>query len=158
MKKYIVCVLQKYVVYRKRKIFYGKSSFNDLIDIIKKHKDNKFLMPCSDIHKQEYQDILKANEIDYSNTILYRTVASDLSDLADLKYDMLVLFSPSGVKSLFKNFPEFEQKKTCIATFGATTAKAAKDAGLTLNVEAPMPNAPSMTMAIDKFVVASNKK
>ena len=150
--------LQKYVVYRKRKIFYGKSTFKDLIDIIKKHKENSFLMPCSVIHKQEYQDMLQAIEINYTNTILYKTVASDLSDLADLKYDMLVFFSPSGVKSLFKNFPDFEQKHTCIATFGATTAKAATDSGLKLDVEAPMPKAPSMTMALDQFVIKMNKK
>ena len=116
------------------------------------------MLPCSDIHKQEYQDILKTNEINYTNSILYRTVANDLSDLSDLKYDMLVFFSPSGVKSLFKNFPKFKQNSTCIATFGASTAKAAVEAGLTLNIEAPMPNAPSMTMALDQFIRKANKK
>ncbi len=144
--------LQKYVVYRKRKIFHGKQRFVDLMDIIKKHKDEKFLLPCSDIHKQNIPDMLKDNNIKFEKAVLYKTVASDLSDLANVNYDMLVFFSPSGIRSLLKNFPDFKQNKTKIAAFGATTANAVKNAGLQLDVHAPMPNAPSMTMAIEYHI------
>jgi len=144
--------LQKYVVYRKRKIFHGKQKFIELLDVIKKHKDEKFLLPCSDIHKQEITDVLDQHNIKYSKAVLYKTVASDLSDLADIKYDMLVFFSPQGIESLFMNFPKFKQNKTRIAAFGSTTANAVKTAGLRLDLQAPMPNAPSMTMAIEHFI------
>jgi uroporphyrinogen-III synthase len=99
--------LQKYVVYRKRKIFHGKQTFLDLIDIIKKHKEEKFLLPCSDKHKEEVPEVLDQLNINYTKAILYKTVCSDLSDLADVNYDVLVFFSPSGLKSLFQNFPKF---------------------------------------------------
>jgi uroporphyrinogen-III synthase len=144
--------LQKYVVYRKRKIFHGKQRFADLMDVIKKHKDENYLLPCSDIHKQEISDTLTKSNIKFTKAILYRTVASDLSDLADVNYDMLVFFSPSGINSLLKNFPEFKQNSTLIAAFGPTTAKAVQSAGLDLNVHAPQPNAPSMTMAIEQHI------
>ncbi len=144
--------LQKYVVYRKRKIFFGKQRFADLMDVIKKHKKEHFLLPCSDIHKQEISDTLEANKIRFTKAVLYRTVASDLSDLANVNYDMLVFFSPSGINSLLKNFPDFKQNNTLIAAFGPTTAKAVKEAGLNLNVHAPQPNAPSMTMAIEQHI------
>ena len=144
--------LQKYVVYRKRKIFYGKQKFVDLIDTIKKHKQEKFLLPCSDIHKQSIADTLNDNKINFTKAILYRTVASDLSDLADVNYDMLVFFSPSGIESLLKNFPDFKQNQTKIAAFGTTTAKAVKDAGLNIDVHAPQPKSPSMSMAIENFI------
>ena len=144
--------LQKYVVYRKRKIFFGKQTFSDLMDVIKKHKGEKYLLPCSDIQKQEISDMLGKYNIDFVKATFYRTVASDLSDLADVNYDMLVFFSPSGIESLLRNFPDFEQNGTQIAAFGPTTHKAVEDAGLDLNVAAPMPNAPSMTMAIEQFI------
>ncbi|MBX7094657.1 MAG: uroporphyrinogen-III synthase [Flavobacteriales bacterium] len=150
--------LQKYVVYRKRKIFHGKQKFIELLDVIKKHKDEVFLLPCSDIHKQEITDVLDQHNIKYTKSIMYRTVASDLSDLADIKYDMLVFFSPQGIESLLKNFPKFKQNKTRIAAFGATTAAAVKSAGLRLDVQAPMPNAPSMTMAIEHFIKNDKEK
>jgi uroporphyrinogen-III synthase len=149
--------LQKYVVFRKRKIFYGKSSINDLIDVIKKHKKEKFLLPCSDIHKQEIADTLNDHKIEFTKAIMYRTVCSDLSDLADVNYDMLVFFSPSGITSLLKNFPEFKQNKTRIAAFGSTTNKAVEDAKLKVNVMAPVPEAPSMTMAIEQYLKKVNK-
>ncbi|MBL4577839.1 MAG: uroporphyrinogen-III synthase [Flavobacteriales bacterium] len=154
----IAYYLQKYVVYRKRKIFHGKQTFSDLIVVLKKHNEGRFLLPCSDILKQEIPDKLELNELEYSKAVIYRTVCSDLSDLADVNYDMLVFFSPSGIKSLFKNFPEFEQNKTRIAAFGPTTAQAVEDAGLTLNVRAPLPHAPSMTMAIEDYLKNSNKR
>lgn len=150
--------LQKYVVFRKRKIFHGKTTFKDLLDVMKKHKDENFIFPCSDILKADYPQLLEENGFKYSKATLYRTVCSDLSDLAEIKYDMLVFFSPSGIKSLFQNFPKFEQNGTRIAAFGSTTTKAVEHHGLNLNVQAPTPETPSMTMAIERFIKAANKK
>ncbi len=149
--------VQKYVIYRKRKIFHGKQTFLDLIDVIKKHKEEKFLLPCSDKHKEEVPDVLDQLNINYTKAIIYKTVCSDLSDLADVNYDVLVFFSPSGIKSLFQNFPKFKQNKTRIAAFGPTTAKAVKEAGLKLDIHAPMPAAPSMTMALEQYIAKANK-
>ena len=122
------------------------------MDIIKKHKDEKFLVPLSDTHKEEIPKTLEKNKINYTKAILYRTVVSDLSDLSDIKYDMLVFYSPSGIKSLFENFPDFKQNDTKIAVFGPKTAKAVKDAELRIDVSAPTKNAPSMTMAIEQYI------
>jgi uroporphyrinogen-III synthase len=152
MAESVAYYLQKYVVYRKRKIFHGKQSFEDLIEIIRKHKNEKFLLPCSDIHKRSITDLLDKYNIKYSKSIFYRTVCSDLSDLADVNYDMLVFFSPSGIESLFKNFPDFKQNGTRIAAFGSTTADAVKSAGLKLDVHAPAPGLPSMSMAIEHYI------
>lgn len=149
--------LQKYMVYRKRKIFYGKTTINDLIDVLKKHKKEKFLLPCSDVHKQEISDTLTSFGINHTKSIMYKTVCSDLSDLANVNYDMLVFFSPSGITSLLKNFPKFKQNETRIAAFGAATKQAVVDAGLQLDVMAPVPEAPSMTMAIEQYVKKANK-
>ena len=149
--------LQKYVVYRKRKIFFAKQSFPDLMDTIKKHKDDRFLFPCSDIHKQSIPNLLEEHSIKYSKAVLYKTVCSDLSDLKDVNYDVLVFFSPSGIKSLYQNFPDFQQNGTRIAVFGPTTARAAEDAGLRIDISAPMPEAPSMTMAIEHYIKKKNK-
>jgi uroporphyrinogen-III synthase len=150
--------LQKYVQFRKRKIFHSKENFSNLIELIKKHKSEKFLLPCSDIHKLEIPKMLDDNKIQYKKAIIYRTLASDLSDIDITQYDMLVFFSPSGIKSLFKNFPEFEQGDTAIGAFGSTTHKAVKDASLKLNVPAPTQTAPSMTMAIEQFLQSEMKK
>lgn len=147
--------LQKYVVYRKRKIFHGKQKFAELMDIIKKNKDENYLLPCSDIMNKEITRLLEEHKMKFTKSVFYRTVASDLSDLSDIKYDMLVFFSPSGIESLIKNFPKFKQKDTRIAAFGTTTANAVKKAGLRLDVQAPMPNAPSMTMAIEHYIKAN---
>lgn len=144
--------MQKYVTYRKRKIFFGRQKFSDLMDIIRKHKNEKYLLPVSDIHKQEMIDLLDKANIRYSKGVFYRTVASDLSDLKDVNYDMLVFFSPSGIKSLLENFPDFKQNNTRIAAFGPTTSQAVEDAGLRLDLHAPMPGAPSMTMAIEHYI------
>jgi uroporphyrinogen-III synthase len=149
--------LQKYIVYRKRKIFYGQGKFSDLIDIITKHSEEKFLVPLSDQHKEEIPQLLENNNIRYTKAILYKTVCSDLSDLSAINYDVLVFFSPSGVKSLLHNFPKFKQNNIKIASFGATTARAVKDAGLRLDLQAPLPHAPSMTMALDQFIKEHNK-
>ena len=140
--------LQKFVTYRKRKIFSGKQTVFDLIDVIKKHREEKFLVPCTDIHKQDIFDLLDTEKISYTKAVIYKTVASDLSDLANVNYDVLVFFSPSGIKSLLKNFPKFKQNNTRIAAFGPTTAQAVQEAGLRLDIQAPIPAAPSMTMAL----------
>lgn len=150
--------LQKYVTYRKRKIFFGKQTINDLIDLFKKHKEEKYLLPCSDILRERIPDTLDEQGVKYTRAVLYRTVASDLSDLDDMKYDMLVFFSPSGIESLFKNFPDFKQNETRIAAFGPTTASAVLKHNLRLDVHAPQPESPSMTMAIEKYVEAAKKK
>jgi uroporphyrinogen-III synthase len=146
--------LQKYIVIRKRKIFVGERTAVDLFDVIKKHKNEKYLFPCSDIRKDEIPDFMKKNGIFCSEAIIYKTVAADLSDLSDITYDIIAFFSPSGIASLFDNFPDFKQNKTRIAAFGPTTAKAVTDAGLILDIQAPLPNAPSMTGALELY----NKK
>lgn len=156
MSEAIAFYLQNYIVYRKRKIFVGKLRFEDLMDVIKKHKEEKYLVPSSDIQKSEIPDLLEANKVNFTKAVLYRTVCSDISDLKDIKYDMLVFFSPSEIESLYLNFPEFIQETTRIAAFGPTTAKAVKDAGLRLDINAPMPNAPSMSMAIEQYIKKVN--
>ena len=154
----VALYLQKYVTYRKRKIFFGKQTIEDLIDPIKKHKSEKFLLPCTDILRDKIPETLEAAKIPFSKATLYRTVASDLSDLEDVYYDMLVFFSPGGIESLFKNFPDFKQNKTVIAAFGPTTASAVERNNLRLDLHAPQPNAPSMIAAIENYVKASLKK
>ena len=144
--------LQKYIVYRKRKIFYADGRFTDLVNVMKKHKDEKFLIPLSDIHKQDIPKLMEKEGYSYTKAILYRTVSADLSDLAEIKYDVLVFFSPSGIKSLYQNFPGFEQNSTRIASFGPATAKAVREAGLRLDIEAPTAQAPSMTMALEQYI------
>lgn len=150
--------LQKYVVYRKRKIYVGKRSFVDLINIIKKHKEEHFLLPSSDKLKEIVPKSLDEINVNWKRAILFKTVTSDLSDLEDVFYDILVFFSPSGIDSLFKNFPNFQQNNTRIAVFGNSTVKAAKKAGLKCNIKAPSPETPSMTMALEKYIVSANKR
>lgn len=149
--------LQKYIVYRKRKIFYGKQRFADLITVLKKHKEHNFLLPCADILRQNIPNLLKENAINFKPVTLYKTVCSDLSDLKDVNYDVLVFFSPSGIKSLYQNFPDFKQNDTRIAVFGPTTAKAAEDAGLNIDISAPQPESPSMTKALELYIKKANK-
>ncbi len=149
--------LQKYIVYRKRKIFYGNGKIEDLMELINKHCDGYFLVPLSASHNDDLPNALDKNNIKYTKAILYRTICCDLSDLSELDYDILVFFSPSGIKSLLKNFPDFKQNDTKIASFGESTAKAVRDAGLRLDIEAPRPDAPSMTMALDFYIREHNK-
>jgi uroporphyrinogen-III synthase len=149
--------LQKFVVFRKRKIFFGKQTITDLMDVLKKHKKEKFLVPCTDIHKQEIFETLEAQNINFTKAVIYKTVASDLSDLEKVNYDVLVFFSPSGITSLLKNFPKFKQNNTRIAAFGPTTTQAVLDAGLRLDIQAPVPAAPSMTMALEQYIKKANK-
>ena len=148
--------LQKYIVIRKRKIFTGLKTAQDLLEILKKHKNEKYLFPCSDIRKNDIPDFLRDNGFDFTEAIMYHTVASNLSDLENVFYDVLAFFSPSGINSLFVNFPDFKQNNTRIAAFGPTTAKAVTDAGLLLDIEAPLPNAPSMTGALELYIKKAN--
>ncbi|MEI7524883.1 MAG: uroporphyrinogen-III synthase [Mariniphaga sp.] len=149
--------LQKYIVYRKRKIFYANGKFADLVDVLMKHKEDKFLIPLSDVHKDEIPTLLEKAKIQVTEAIMYRTVSADLSDLKEVNYDVLVFFTPVGIKSLMQNFPDFEQNETKIATFGPATAQAVRDAGLRLDVEAPIPEAPSMPAALERFIAEWNK-
>lgn len=149
--------LQKYVVYRKRKIYVGQKDFADLSPLIKKYKDEKFLLPNTDQLNADIPETLNNLKVDWTKGIFYRTVMSDLSDLADVYYDVLAFFSPTGIKSLFKNFPDFQQNNTRIAVFGSTTQKEALDHGLRVDIMAPTPEAPSMTMALEKYIAKANK-
>lgn len=149
--------LQKYVVYRKRKIYVGKRNFEDLSPMIKKYKDEKFLLPTTDKVKPEVPEFLDKLGVNYKQATFYKTVISDLSDLADVYYDVLVFFSPSGIESLFHNFPNFEQKGTRLAVFGNTTLKAVEEKGLRVDIAAPTPETPSMTMALEKYIEKANR-
>lgn len=153
----IALYLQKYIQYRKRKIFFGKQTASDLTEVLKKHANEKFLYPCSDVAAEETQKFLQQNGYDFTQAVLFKTVCSDLSDLAEVFYDIIVFFSPSSIQSLFKNFPDFKQNNTRIAAFGASTHKGIKEHNLILDIPAPTPNAPSMTMAIEQYIKLVNK-
>ena len=144
--------LQKYVVYRKRKIYVGDRNFKCLESVFQKFENENFLLPTSDILNSEISLFLDSIKINWTRAQLYKTVVSDLSDLRDVYYDVLVFFSPSGIESLFKNFPDFKQNKTRIAVYGNATVKAASDAKLRIDIKAPTPDTPSMTMAIEKYI------
>ena len=124
--------------------------------MLKKHKEEKYIFPCSNIRKNDIPDFLGSNNYQYTEAIIYKTVASDLSDLANVNYDLIAFFSPSGINSLFVNFPEFTQNSTRIAGFGPSTSKAVQDAGLILDIQAPLPNAPSMTGALEVYIKKAN--
>ncbi len=154
----IALYLQKFIQYRKRKIFFGDGKYPKLIQLINKHKDKeKFLLPCTDMAGTGLPDLLTENEVDFTEAVIYRTVVSDLSDLSDIKYDMIVFFSPSGVDSLYKNFPDFKQEETRIAAWGLKTAGALKANDLRLDITAPTPESPSMTRAIINYIKKSNR-
>ena len=149
--------LQKYVIYRKRKIYVGQKDFADMSTLFKKYKDEKFLLPASDQLNADASVTLNNLKLNWTPAVFYKTVMSDLSDLADVYYDILAFFSPTGIKSLFKNFPDFKQNETRIAVFGTTTQKEALDHGLRIDILAPTPETPSMTMALEKYVADANK-
>jgi uroporphyrinogen-III synthase len=153
----IALYLQKYIQYRKRKIFFGKQTASDLAELLKKHISEKFLYPCSDVAAEETQKFLTANGFDFKSAILFHTVCSDLSDLAEVFYDVIAFFSPSSIHSLFINFPDFKQNFTRIAAFGVSTHKAVLEHELVLNIPAPTPEAPSMTMAVEQYIKQINK-
>ena len=150
--------LQKYVQYRKRKVFHSKENYLNLLELIRKHKNEKFLLPCSDVHKNEIPKMLEDNKIVYKKAVIYRTISSDLTDMNLGNFDMIVFFSPSGISALSKNFPQYKQNNTLIGAFGPSTAKAVEDAGLQLHICAPSQTAPSMTMAIEQFLQNELKK
>jgi uroporphyrinogen-III synthase len=160
----VALYLQKYITYRKRKIFYGKENRpDDLITVMRKHSDGlKFLLIVSDVHnKDNIVSLMDKHNMNYEKAVMYRTVSNDFSQEEEFNYDMLVFFSPLGIASLGKNFPDFEQSEVQIACMGATTIQAARDAGLRVDVEAPTPKAPSMTTAIElhlKEMQKANKK
>jgi uroporphyrinogen-III synthase len=155
----IAYYLQKYVQYRKRKIFFGHQTILDLVDVIKKHREDKYLLPVSDVHREQIADFLDELQVKYTKATFYRTVAADLSDMKGvLDYDALVFFTPAGIRSLRKNFPGFRQGNTRIAAFGYNTALAVKEYGYRLDIHAPTPQSPSMTMALEQYIREANKR
>ena len=153
----IALYIQKYVQYRKRKVFFGATGkFNDLIPSIVKHNTEKYFVPMSDVHTDEIKNALDAKKIQHTEAVMYRTVSNDFTPEEKFDYDMLLFFSPAGIQSLLKNFPEFDQKDMAIGCFGPATAKAVKDAGLRLDLEAPTAETPSMPAALDKFISEHN--
>ncbi|MFW6019255.1 MAG: uroporphyrinogen-III synthase, partial [Bacteroidales bacterium] len=150
--------LQKYVQYRKRKIFHGKQSFNDLLELIKKHKKEKFLLPCSENHNNDIPEKLDKAKIKYTKAAIYRARSEDLSDVDIEQYDMLVFFTPSGIESLFENFPDYKQGDRVIAIFGPSSIQTAEEKGLRVDIKAPKKKAPSMSMAIDQYLDEERKK
>jgi uroporphyrinogen-III synthase len=153
----IAFYLQKYIVYRKRKIFHGKAKFKDLVDVIIKHKEDNYFVPLSKPHNTEIPALLDKNNIKYTIGILYKTISRSFSDPEDFDYDILVFYSPSGIKSLKENFPEFIQGDIKIAAFGPTTISAVQKEGLRVDIDAPNVKAPSMTMALDNFLKEYNR-
>ena len=154
----VALYIQNYVQYRKRKIFFGATGkIEDLVPSIVKHKTEKYLVPMSDVHNDDVKNLLDKNNIQHTEAVMYRTVSNDFTSDEEFDYDMLVFFSPAGVTSLKKNFPDFDQKEIRIGTFGSTTAQAVRDAGLRLDLEAPTVQAPSMTAALDMFIKENNK-
>lgn len=154
----VALYIQKYVQYRKRKIFFGQTGkIEDLIPSINKHNGENFLTPMSDVHNDDIKNMLDKLKVKHTEAVMYRTVSNDFTQDEEFDYDMLVFFSPAGVTSLKKNFPDFDQKDIKIGTFGTTTAQAVRDAGLRLDLEAPTVQAPSMTAALDMFIKETNK-
>ena len=152
--------IQKYVQYRKRKVFFGTTGkIDDLIPTMVKHKGEKYLVPMSDVHNDTISQMLNAKKLNHSECIMYRTVSNDFTEeeVKNFDYDMLIFFSPSGIESLTKNFPDFHQGDIAIATFGPATAKAAKDAGLRLDIEAPSEKYPSMTGALQHYLLENQE-
>jgi uroporphyrinogen-III synthase len=150
--------LQKFIVYRKRKVFVGVRKIEDLETAFNKHKEKeKFLLPCSNLGAKDIVKYLDDNEIEYKEAMMYRTVSSDLSDLKDITYDCLVFFSPLGIQSLYDNFPNFKQNNTRLAVYGNLTSQAVEERGLTVNIMAPAPEVPSLSMALTNYLNKSNK-
>ena len=156
----VALYLQKFILYRKRKVFYGADGTNkSLFDVINKHKDNeKFLYPCSESFDSEITNWLKSHNCGYATPVLYKIISNDVKDVISRNYDVICFFTPGGVRSLMENFPSFKQNGTTIGAFGANTFKAAEEAGLVLDIKAPLPQSPSMISALEKFLISSKKK
>jgi uroporphyrinogen-III synthase len=157
----VALYLQKFILYRKRKVFYGADGSNKgLFDVINKHKDNeKFLYPCSETQDNEITTWLRNNRCEYATPVLYKTVSNNVKGvLGENEYDIICFFTPSGVKSLFENLPDFRQNGTKIGAFGSNTSKAVEEAGLHLDIKAPEPEAPSMVAALERYLVQSVKE
>lgn len=153
----VALYIQKYVQYRKRKIFFGSTGkIDDLLPQMVKHKNEKYFIPTSNVHNSEFFDLLDSKKLYHTEGIMYRTVSNEFRNDEPFDYDMIIFFSPSGIQSLMKNFPEFQQGKIAIGTFGPTTAKAVRDAGLRLDLEAPTPEYPSITSALDDYLARMN--
>lgn len=149
----VALYIQKYVQYRKRKVFFGSTGkWPDLVTVMAKHKAERYLVPLSDVHDDKIQTMLNAKNLKHTECCMYRTVSNDFGPDEQFDYDMLIFFSPSGIDSLMKNFPAFEQGETVIGCFGAATAKAVRDAGLRLDLEAPSVKSPSITGALDLYL------
>ena len=149
----VALYIQKYVQYRKRKVFFGTTGkIEDLLPSMIKHKGEKYLVPMSDVHTDETKTLLDKAKLQHTETVMYRTVSNDFTPEEKFDYDMLIFFTPAGVAALKKNFPDFQQGDIAIGCFGPATAKAARDAGLRLDVEAPTAEAPSMTGALELFL------
>jgi len=155
----VALYIQKYVQYRKRKVFFGATGkINDLLPAMVKHKTEKYFVPLSDVHNDELKELFDSKKLQHTEGVMYRTVSNDFEEGELFDYDMLIFFSPSGVQSLLRNFPDFKQDKIAIGCFGPTTAKAVKEAGLRLDMEAPSPQFPSITAALDAFIKETNQK
>ncbi|MBA2406385.1 MAG: uroporphyrinogen-III synthase [Chitinophagales bacterium] len=153
MTESIALYLQKYILFRKRKVFFGDGTFQGLTEIIEKHRDGeKFLIPCSDIHKADISDFLRKKKYEFAEGVIFKTVPVELTEQEIRKYDLIVFFTPSGVTALKQNFPDFQQKTLRLGAFGPLTTQAVINAGLELNIQAPAPAAPSMTMALDNYL------
>jgi uroporphyrinogen-III synthase len=151
--------LQKYIQYRKRKIFFGHQTIQDLVDVIRKNREEKFLLPAADVHKEQICEFLDAINIKYTKAVMYRTVSADLSDIKNLnEFDILAFFTPAGINSLKQNFPNFKQGNTRIACFGAAAANTLKKHGYRLDIYAPNPKNPSMSGALDEYIKEANKR
>lgn len=155
----VALYLQRYIHYRKRKVFYGATGkMVDLITIMNKHLDEKYLLITSDVQNEETLTLIEKSKIVFDKAVMYRTVSNDFGPNEEFNYDMLIFFSPQGINSLLKNFPNFVQGDIQIGCFGLSTAQAVRDAGLRLDIEAPLPGVPSMTMALENYLKESNKK
>lgn len=154
----VALYIQKYVQYRKRKIFFGETGkIDDLVPLMAKHKTEKYFIPTSDVHTSQFGEMLDAKKLVHSEGIMYRTVSNDFQEGEPFDYDLLIFFSPSGIQALLKNFPNFKQDKISIGTFGPATAKAVQDAGLRLDFGAPSPEYPSITSALAAYVKKVNE-
>ena len=153
----VALYIQKYVQYRKRKVFFGTTGkIDDLLPTMVKHKQERYFVPMSDVHSDEIKNLLESKKLQFTQGVMYRTVSNDFAEGEPFDYDMLIFFSPSGISALLKNFPNFQQGDIAIATFGVHTAKAAKNAGLTVQLEAPTPQHASITSALEEYIKQVN--